>query len=94
MRNYVPVQKKKATKIFTKENYIIVKLYNTEIVKFNSREIILDSGGYKTVTTKARMNQVSRENGFDISVGQVDRNWYVFKRQEVIEFHDGIVINR
>jgi hypothetical protein len=92
MRNYVPVNKKKKTKVYKDGNYIIVKLYNTEIVKFNSREVVLNAGGWQTVTTKNRMNQVARENNLDISVGQVDGNWYVFKGQEVIEFVDGICI--
>jgi hypothetical protein len=94
MRNYIEVKKKKATSVFTNNNYKVVQLYSTEIVKFNDDEIVLNSGGWRTNTTKNRINQVSRENNLNFSVGQVDGNWYVFKGQEVIEFVDGMTVER
>ncbi len=92
MRNYIPVKKKKATKVYLDENYIIVKLYSTEIVKLNSREVILNSGGWSTNTTKNRINQSLTENGINMSVYQDNRQWFIRYNNEDIEFVDGICI--
>jgi len=42
-----------------REGYTVVIYHQTQVVKFNSQEIILDTGGYETLTTKRRMNETS-----------------------------------
>jgi len=41
----------------------VVTLHNTDIVTFDEENIILNTGGWSTATTKARMNFVSDKYG-------------------------------
>ena len=68
---------KHATKIYVEGYYTVVKYHDTEVVKFNEEEIILDNGGYKTPTTKTRMNQASSEFNLDYHVWQSKGEWFV-----------------
>lgn len=68
---------------------IAVKLHNTDVVTYRpDGSITLDSGGWRTVTTKARMNEFS-----PLSVGSVRGVWQVSPRYDwdnAALFHDGI----
>jgi hypothetical protein len=72
----------------------VVTLHQTEVVRFNKEKIILDSGGWDTVTTKTRMNQVSNEFGLGYSVSQMNFKWYVCFKGESFDFYDGIELTR
>ena len=63
-----------------------VKYHDTVIVRFNYCAITLDNGGFFTVTTKRRMNQVSQEYNLGFSVYQKNFNWYVDYKGETIPF--------
>jgi hypothetical protein len=65
------------TKIYREGEYTKVKYYNTDVVSFNDEEIILKTGGYKTKTTKTRMNQTSRQFNLGFNVYQKNWEWYV-----------------
>lgn len=54
-----------------------VRLHGSLIVSFDDKFIRLDHCGYRTVTTKARMNQCANEYNLPYSVYQVNREWYV-----------------
>jgi len=69
-------------------------LHSPEVVKFNSREIILDSGGGHTQTTKARMNQASEQYDLGYQVYQRDYDWFVDYQGQTLEFYDGMVLTR
>lgn len=79
-----------------------VKYHDTVVIKWNKTEIILDSGGWRTVTTKLRMNQASAQFGLRIQVYQAGGYWFVrtFDSKqlanflETLEFSDGMVIKR
>jgi hypothetical protein len=58
-----------------------IRLHDTEVVIHYKDRIVLDSGGYKTVTTKARMNEYTPFN-----VIQKQKVWYV----DGTPFKDGI----
>lgn len=51
---------------------ITVKLHDTNIVTFKQDEIILNSGGWKTITTKDRMNRFSPAR-----ISQRNSAWYI-----------------
>jgi len=92
---------KTATVIYTDNNGMTcVKYHDTDVVKFNNDKIILNSGGWKTNTTKLRMNQASRQFRLDFQVYQTDFNWYIVitdlktMEQSIIEFFDGIELTR
>jgi len=63
-----------------------IELHNTKIVSFDSETIKLDTGGYKTNTTKNRMNLASQEYNLDYTVFQKKGIWYVIYKGETIEF--------
>jgi hypothetical protein len=44
--------------------------HNTPVVKFNHKEIILDTGGHQTVTTRNRMNQASNQYALGFRIFQ------------------------
>ena len=66
--------------------WTIVKLLNTDIVKFNTQEIILNFGGYDSVTTPLRMNQVSNQLGLGYSVYRNKGNTFVDYKGETFEY--------
>jgi len=72
------------------ESYAI-RLHSTQIVRFYPEKTVLDSGGYKTLTTKTRLNEFSP---FDVI--QKAGVWYVrqnYKDKDVVVFADGIEYN-
>lgn len=81
------------TTVHTENDTTICVYHHTPIVRSNNREIILDSGGWQTVTTKRKMNQYSHQycNGY-YSVYQKDYTWYVEYNDTVVEFEDGMSI--
>jgi hypothetical protein len=54
-----------------------VQYHDTIIVEFTDDTIKLNSGGWRTVTTKRRMNQVSEEYDLAIRVYQKYDSWWV-----------------
>lgn len=55
-----------------------VRYHSTDVVSFDCKKITLRSGGYRTLTTKLRMNQASNQFDLGYSVYQKDGGWYVF----------------
>ena len=66
------------------DNGFGIRLHDTEVVIHYKDRIVLDSGGYKTVTTKARMNDYSTH-----TIYQKNHVWYV---DNEIPFEDGITL--
>lgn len=55
--------------------------------------VTLRSGGWRTVTTKARMNQAANQYGLGFSVYQKKGEWFVNLRRsasDVLPFEDGM----
>ena len=78
---------KTATSTRQEDNqYTIIKYHETDVVRFNSNLIMLDCGGWRTATTKARMNQASNQYGLGYSVYQRKGIWYVEYQGETILF--------
>lgn len=82
------------TNIKTEQGITIVTLHGTDIVKFGQVDIILNSGGYKTVTTKRRMNQISDMFDLEFIVYQENYKWFVDFKGEILEFADGMLVER
>ena len=83
-----------ATVVFHDGNHQNVVYHSTPIVKWNNDEIILNSGGYTTATTKKKMNQTSNQFHLDFHVYQEDFVWYVEYKSQIVEFRDGMKLNR
>ena len=82
------------TSIVQLEGLTSVVYHNTPVVQFNSDEIVLDSGGWDTRTTKTRMNQASNQYGLGFEVYQVNYTWYVEYKGETIPFTDMMRLRR
>jgi len=70
-----------------------IRLHLTDIVtRQNSGDIILNSGGWKTITTKDRLNSFLQPLGFYIS--QQNSVWYIKKdgKDTNYIFNDGMII--
>jgi hypothetical protein len=69
--------KGRATTIVKAGNDLYVTYHDTTVVKVRKGIITLDTGGYRTVTTKARMNQASRQFLLGYNVYQKDFDWFL-----------------
>jgi len=86
------------THIYTSDGYTCIRYHSTEVVRFNTDEIILNSGGWATVTTKLRMNQASYQFDLGFYVRQKDFEWFVdyFANEigDTYSFRDGMILER
>jgi hypothetical protein len=74
-----------------------VTYHNTDVVKFTNEWIVLDSGGWQTFTTKARMVQAANQFGLGFTVYQKNFEWFVARFGDwdnPIPFVDGMVLTR
>ena len=72
------------------DELIGVRLHSTYIVKFRANgDVIIDSGGWRTVTTKERINRYAFADTPD-GVYQEDFDWFVRMGDEVLPFRDGM----
>lgn len=80
------------TRVYWDAGICYVRLYNTDIIVLDANALWLNSGGYWTVTTKSRINDVLTGLGFPISVIQKDFDWYITNGNDesVVDFYDGI----
>ena len=63
----------------------------TAIVSWMNNKITLRSGGWKTATTKKKMNQASHQFNLGYRVYQVARNWFVdLPDGDTVWFTDGM----
>jgi len=83
-----------ATTVSTHGNFTEVIYHSTIIVKWNLDSIILDSAGFKTRTTKMKMNQAANQFNLGYSVYQVDFIWFVEFHGQTIPFRDGMILKR
>ena len=85
---------KNNTVVFNDGQHTIVKYHQTNVVKFNHNEIILNSNGWHTYTTKVRMNQTSNQYNLGYQVFQKDYEWFVKYHGYTLEFDDGLYMTR
>ena len=71
-----------------------VVLHGTTVVSWDETTVTLNSGGWRTVTTKARMNQASNEYGLGYTVWQDRGKWYVNHGGTITPFEDGMTFSR
>ena len=74
--------------------FTIVRLYETDIVMFNEKQIVLNAGNWKTRLTKKRMNQVSEDCNLGYTVFQRDGQWFVEHNGFEKTFDKAIVLER
>lgn len=87
---------KKATSYTKSDEEIVFRLYNTNIVTVRPTEIILNTGGWRTKTTKLRMNKIADEHSLGYQVYSEKGRWVVAVGHitNIVPFHDGMSISR
>ncbi len=72
-------------------NNVFIRLHDTDIISYiGNREIILSSGGWKTMTTKDRLNKFVRKG---VMIYSDKGLWYIMdKYGNKSEFYDGIAL--
>jgi hypothetical protein len=74
---------------------IAVRYCSTDIVVFNDRTVTLNSGGWRTATTKRKMQQASNQFRLGFGIWQEDYCWYVSRYQgDKVPFEDGMTFPR
>lgn len=74
------------TSIATDNGTTSIRLHSTVVVEFDREAIILRHGGYRSYTTKARMNQASNQYGLGYQVFQKDHDWFVTYKGHTFPF--------
>lgn len=74
---------------------VTVRYHNTDVVNvYRDGRIKLNSGGWRTATTKNRMNQASNQFGLGYRVYQIDFKWFVDCPDGVARpFWDGMILD-
>lgn len=75
-----------ATSVKKVGDNLTVKYHDTVVVNVTKDKIVLDTGGWKTNTTKTRMNQASNEYDLGYQVYQKKGHWLVDWRGETVPF--------
>ena len=65
------------TTIKERNGYMVCTLWNTDIVEWNDFSIQLDNGGYETLLTCRRMNQVAEDFNLNYRVYRKEGRMYV-----------------
>jgi hypothetical protein len=65
-----------------------VTYHGTDVVTWDNDTITLNTGGWFTVTTKARMNQTASQFNLGFTVYQKARVWYINFQGNIITFTD------
>jgi hypothetical protein len=81
-----------ATHITSGNNITQVWYHKTAVVTFTANTIELNSGGWRTNTTKLRMNQTAAQFNLPFSVYQKKGEWFVTFKGETVPFHDGMCL--
>ena len=74
------------TNISIHEGFTKVKLWDTIIVSFNTNQIILNTGGHWTQTTKNRMNQASKQFSLNYKISSINGQWFVTTESTIVPF--------
>ncbi len=95
----VPLQKKTATSVYTDDSgWTCIKYHHTVVFKIMAindvKTVRLNSGGWRTNTTKERMNHGFFTHNLPYAVHQVKGEWFVWNRltDEEIPFEDNMEI--
>lgn len=83
-----------ATSVYSDGIHTIVRYHNTDVVKFNETEIILNTGGWHSNTTRTRMNQAANQFRLGFNVYQRDYAWFVDFAGSTYDMVDGMRLNR
>jgi hypothetical protein len=79
------------TSVVKVDNWTVIAYHNTPCVKFNKKKIVLNTCGWWTNTTKARMNQASNEFKLGFKVFVKTGIWFVEYKKQVDVFEEEVL---
>ena len=83
------------TRVLTNKEKTRVFFHDTPVVTFNEKTIELNTAGWRTRSTKIRMNQASQEFGLGFRVYQKQKDWFVEYQNETKPFTtQRLIMNR
>ena len=83
------------TVVYAEEGKTKVIYHSTAVVTWDENSIVLNTGGYRSVTTKRKMNQASRQYDLGYSVFQKNHEWYVEYKGKTIPYdNDDLILPR
>ena len=98
MQNMNTIRRYRNTTVTDDGDKVVVRLHRTDIFILDRGigGVTLNSGGWRTVTTKKRINEALKEYGIPLRVWQSNFDWYVYRmdstdRPGPNEFVDGKV---
>jgi hypothetical protein len=72
---------------------LVVRYHSTDVVTVKpDGSIVLDTGGWRTLTTRTRMLQAAHEYSLGYSIYQKAFNWYVEWKGQTIPFVENTLI--
>jgi hypothetical protein len=79
MSNLTGIKRYRNTTVTDDGKYVVVRLHHTNIFGLDrgTGGVTLNSGGWRTVTTKKRINECLEEYGIPLRVYQRKFDWYV-----------------
>ena len=81
------------TKVINIDGVSFVYLYNNLIAMVGDTWLELFDGGYKSNTTKSRLNAILQEHGNLEHIYQKNFEWFVSTKYGDLPFHDHIKLN-
>jgi len=81
-----------STTIVHEGETIKIIYHSTVVVEISKKNIILNTGGWNTSTTKRRMNQASKHFSLGFNVYQKNFKWFCFYQQKTFSFNGNKLI--
>lgn len=81
------------TEVITEDNISTVYLYNRKIAEVGDTWLRVFDGGFRSNTTKSRLNAILRVHGNGEGVYQKDWQWYISTAEGDKEFESGLLLN-
>lgn len=87
-------KKQSNIRVLNDHGHLSVVLHSTEVVKVIDNEVFLNTGGYKTVTTKTAINRALEQLGKPLKVYSKKGKWYVYNYylKYDVEFNDNMKV--
>jgi hypothetical protein len=85
--------KKDNTQVINIEGVSFVYLFNNLIAMVGDTWLEIMDGGYKSATTKSRLNAILQEHSNGEYVYQKNFNWFVSTKDGDVEFGNGIKLD-
>jgi len=80
------------TEVVTEEGVSTVYLHRNKIAEIGDTWLCLFDGGWRSVTTKSRLNAILRMHGNGEGIYQKNYQWYISTAEGDKEFKSGLVL--